>query len=67
MKYDLPETSLLLWLRGILLHVFIGLEEDVELCIQSALDFLLPLGEAIALTLLQSESKTLRMSEQSCG
>ena len=48
MEYDLPETSLLLWLRSILLHVFIGLEEDVELCIQSALDFLLSFGEAVA-------------------
>ena len=48
MKYDLPETSLLLWLRSILLHVFIGLEEDVELGIQSALDFLLSFGEAVA-------------------
>ena len=48
MEYDLPETSLLLWLRSILLHVFIGLEEDVKLCIQSALDFLLPFGEAVA-------------------
>ena len=48
MEYDLPEASLLLWLRSILHHVFIGLEEDVELCIQSALDFLLPFGEAVA-------------------
>ena len=49
MEYDLPETSLLLWLRGILFHVFVGLEEDVKLSIQSALDFLLPFGEAVAL------------------
>ena len=48
MEYDLPETSLLLWLRSILLYVFIGLEKDVKLCIQSALDFLLPFGEAVA-------------------
>ena len=51
MEYDLPETSLLLWLRGILLHVFVGLEEDVELSIQPVLNLILSLGEAIALDL----------------